>query len=604
MANTFFKHRWQKILLISVGAFVLIAVITVLSINRILAPKLSAKLKEAVLKGTDSLYTINYSDLDLNILQGKAVLYNISFKADIAVYRQMQKNGQAPNNLYELHVKRLVISGAHAFELYFKKKLNLSRITLNSPEIAINKHADKDTDTAKKDKQTLYQKLSKSLKLVHVGEILLTDINYKQFDYTGPKIAKSELKEMDVKATDLLIDSATQTDTTRFFYCKDITTQLKNYSSKTADGLYSFKVKSVKLSTQTKKLTVRRINLQPVDHTLFFKKSKSDSFTVRIDSIQLNNFDYIIYQKTQAIDVKRMVMDNGFFEVYSNYNGKLPTTDRLVTFPHWAIRHAIKATMNVDTLDVKRFVVIYKQYNKKPMKTGTLMFNRITGRFLNLTNKKELLKINNVATANVTSYFLGKARLDLRFKFNLSDADYSYSYKGHLAPMNMQDVNPVLMPLATVKIASGSVRSFDFDVHSTQKISKGTVSLLYNDLKVDILRADYSKNTLISALANAVVLKHDNPDDGDNKPRLANVLYIRPSNFPFFKTVWLTILTGIKNCAGIGPAQEKKLSQQSNTDDKKEQEKIIKNAVKEKEKADKQFKEKLKEKQSGKNPKN
>jgi hypothetical protein len=37
--------------------------VTVCQRLTILAPKLSAKLKEAVLKGTDSLYSINYSDL-------------------------------------------------------------------------------------------------------------------------------------------------------------------------------------------------------------------------------------------------------------------------------------------------------------------------------------------------------------------------------------------------------------------------------------------------------------------------------------------------------------------------------------------------------------
>ncbi|MES2266425.1 MAG: hypothetical protein V4520_06680 [Bacteroidota bacterium] len=596
-AFTFLKTRWLKILLIVIGALVAIAIVAALCINSILAPKLSAKLKDAVMKGTDSLYTINYSDLDLNVLQGKAVLYDITFKADTAVYHQMKKRGAAPGKLYELHVKRLAISGAHAFELYFKKKLNIGRITLNSPEIAINKYLEKEPDTAGKDNRTLYQKLSKSLKMINVGEILLTDINYKQRDYTGPKAALSELKEMDVKATDLLIDSATQTDTTRFMYCKDVTTQLKNYSSKSGDGLYTFKVKTVKLSTQTKKLTVRGVNLQPVEPTVFFKKSKSDRFTVRIDSVQFNNFDYITYQKDQSLDVKRMVMDNGFFEVYSNYNGKLPTTDRLVTFPNWAIRHAIKATVNIDTLDMKHFAVTYKQLNKGPMKTGAVMFNNISARFHNLTNDKAAIAKNNIATASLTSYFMGKGRLDLSFKFNLNDADYKYSYKGHLGPMDITAANPATMPLAMVKITSGRVKSLDFNFNSTQKTSTGTVNFLYNDLNVDVLRKDdekgYSKKSIISVLANSIIIKHDNPDDGKTAPRTAKVVFIRPANFPFFKTVWLSLLNGIKACAGVGEANEKdkKIDAEKL---KKQQEERVKKAKEKKEEEDKKFKEKLK----------
>ncbi|RYU86165.1 hypothetical protein EWM62_18330 [Mucilaginibacter terrigena] len=600
MAVKFLKHKWQKVLLIVVGVLVILVLIPVLFLNSFLAPKLSGKLKEAVLKGTDSLYTIDYTDLDLNILQGKAVLYGITFKPDTAVYNRMEKSGTAPGSLYELHVNRLIISNAHPFELYFKKKLNIGRIALNEPEIRINKYAEKKADTAKKDDRTLYQKISKSLKLIHVGEILFTNINYKQFNYTGPKVAKSELKEMDVKVTDLLIDSATQTDTSRFLYSRDITTELKNYNSKSADGLYNFKVKSVKLSTQTKKLTIAGLDLKPIDHTLFFQKSKKDRFTLRMQDITLYNFDYITYQKSQTIDVKKMVINKGKFEVFSNYNGPLQTTDRLVTFPHWAIRHAIKATLNIDTLDLKHMSVMYSQLNKASKKFGHLKFDNINGRFLNLTNRKEDLAKNNITTANLTSYFMGKAKLDLHFVFNLNDATYNYAYKGHLAPMNMADVNPVLMPLSMVKITSGRVTSFDFNVHSTQKVSKGTVSFLYHDLKVDVLRPDYTKKTLISALANAVIIKHDNPDDGDKTPRLANVVYIRPANFPFFKTVWHVLLNGIKNCAGVGPAQEKKLNGQADTGDKKEQEKIIKKAVKEKEKEDKKFKEAVEDKKKGK----
>lgn len=317
---------------------------------------------------------------------------------------------------------------------------------------------------------------------------------------------------------------------------------------------------------------------------------------LHLQSIVLNNFDYNIYRQSQSVDIKKMVIDSGAFEVTSNYNGILPTTDRLVTFPNWAIRNTLPTPLNIDTLDLQHVNFVYTELNKKPNKFGHLKFSNISGRMRNLTNRKELLKQNNRATANITSYFMGKAKLDVQFIFNLADANYSYAYKGRLAPMNMADVNPVLMPLSLVKITSGRVKSFNFDVNSTQKVSKGTVSLLYKDLYVDVLRPDYSKNTLLSTLANTVVLKHDNPDDGSKTPRLANVVYIRPANFPFFKTVWFVLLNGIKSCAGIGPAQQKKLTLQTDPADKKEQEKIIRKAVKDKEKADEEYKKKLKEK--------
>ena len=603
MAVTFLKHSWQKILLICAVSFLLFIIVATLCINSFLAPKISSKLKDAVLKGTDSLYLIDFSDIDLSVLKGKAVLYNISFKPDTAVYNRMKRRGAAPNSLYELHVKQLVVADAHALQIYFKKKLDIGKIILHSPQIQISKYSDKETDTAKKDKRTIYQKIQKTFKLVHVGEILFTDIYYSQRDYTKPKVAVSRLKEMDLKATDLLIDSATQTDTSRLLYCRDITTELKNYISKSGDGLYTFKVRSVKLSTQTKKLTVRGVDLKPVEHTVFFQKSKSDRFTVKIDSIQFTDFDFMMYRKDQSLSVKRIVMDKGDFEVYSNYNGSIPTTDRLVTFPNWALRHAVKATIDVDTLDIKHFAVAYTELNKTAMKTGTVLFNNITARMRNLTNNKERLKSNNIATANLTSYFMGKGKLNLAFTFNLTDDTYNYSYKGHLNPMDIAVANPAIMPLGMVKVKSGRVKSLDFNVHSTQKTSTGTVNLLYNNLDIELLRKDdekgYSKKSILSALANAIVIKHDNPDDGKTAPRTAKVVFIRPANFPFFKTLWQTVLTGIKACAGVGEAKEK--GKKENPENlKKDKEKLLKKAKEKKEDEDKKYKKTLEDKKKGK----
>ncbi|MEO7215824.1 hypothetical protein [Mucilaginibacter sp.] len=596
MAFKLLQHRWQKISLIVVLGLLVLTLIVALFANSYFAPKLADKIKSQVLKSSDSLYRIDIGNTELHILKGQATLYDIKLSVDTAVYNLKKKQGTAPNNLYELQVKRLVVSHMQLLTLYFKKKLNIGRITLNAPDVEVSYHQNQKTDTVKKDDRTLWQKISKSLELINVGEIYLNDVKLKYRDYTGPKVAVSQFKELNLKATNLLIDSATQKDTSRFLFCKDVRTELYNYSSKSADGLYKFKVRSVMLSTQTARLIVTGLNLQPVDHITFFNSVKDDRFTLRIDSTVFNHFDYMNYQKSQDLDVARLAMYKGFFEVYSNYNGKLQTTDRLVTFPNWAIRHAVKAKFNIDTLDLKRFAVTYRQLNKKSMKTGMIFFDNINARFLNLTNKKELVQKNNICTADVTSYFMGKGKFNVSFNFNLSDAAYSYSYKGHLGPMDIAEVNPALMPLSLVKVTSGKVKSLDFNVHSTQKTSTGTVSFLYNNLQVDVLRKDYTKKTIITTLANTFILKHDNPDDGSNTPRSAKVAFIRPANFPFFKTVWQTILSGIKPCAGVGKAQEEKFKKQSADEAKKDQEDLLKDAKKKKEAEDKKFKEALKKK--------
>src|SRR5882757_6486961 len=62
-------------------------------------PLLQAKLKELVLKSTDSLYHIEYSDFDLNITSGDATLSDFKLVPDSAVYQKLVARKKAPDNL-------------------------------------------------------------------------------------------------------------------------------------------------------------------------------------------------------------------------------------------------------------------------------------------------------------------------------------------------------------------------------------------------------------------------------------------------------------------------------------------------------------------------
>jgi len=134
----------------------------------------------------------------------------------------------------------------------------------------------------------------------------------------------SELKQMDLHVNDLLIDSATQTDRSRFLYCRDIATELNNYTGKTPSGLYTYTVKYLKLSSLTSKLNAEGITLEPAKTGVFFDKSANDKYTVHIDSIQLNNFDFLNYHKYRRFSVSSIIIDRGSFSLFSNPTVLLP----------------------------------------------------------------------------------------------------------------------------------------------------------------------------------------------------------------------------------------------------------------------------------------
>ena len=71
----------------------------------------------------------------------------------------------------------------------------------------------------------------------------------------------------------------------------------------------------------------------------------------------------------------------------------------------------------------------------------------------------------------------------------------------------------------------------------------------------------------------------------------------------FFKTVWFTLLNGLKAGAGVGKADEKQPGQPMTAKEQKEQEKTLEKAKKNKDKEDKKFREKVQDKTVGKQQK-
>jgi len=146
-----------------------------------------------------------------------------------------------------------------------------------------------------------------------------------------------------------------------------------------------------------------------------------------------------------------------------------------------------------------------------------------------------------------------------------------------------------------VKITSGDIKRFTFDVKANRKVFKGDISLLYNDLKISLLKADTAndrlkKQALLSIFANLFLVKHNNPDAVDKAPRIAKVVYVRPKDSPFFKTIWKTLLEGIKLCAGLDDKSRKTAMSRLDEHNQNKRERQIKKAERKKHRAEKNLK--------------
>jgi len=560
MAFNYIKHKWQKISLAILLGVTLLILLLALIVNSYWSPILEGRVKDIVTTSSDSLYTVDFSSAELHILRGTIVIFNITLKPDTAVYNSKKKEHLAPNNLVELHIKKLVLSRIHPFRLYFKNKLDIGQVMLYNPELNVSYQLNHTRDTVLKDKRTAWQKISKNLHYIHIGNILMGDVKFTYNDYSGNKLVISQLKEMNLSAHDLLIDSATQTDKSRLLYCKDITAELNNYTGKTPNGLYSYNMKSLKLSTSKSQLNITGLTLKPAATDMFFTQSHKDRFMLHLDSAQLNHFNFLSYHKYRIVNASDFVLTNGSLQVFANPNHLKIKKDKIRSFPNVAL-DSLGADLKIDTVLLRRINITYNEFNVKAKKTGTLTFNKTSGRILNLTNNKDALQKNNITSIQINTYFMNRGKFDVTLNFNLTDKNNSFTYKGNLGAMDLRAINPASQALGMFKVNSGTLTQFSFDINADRNGSKGKVELLYKDIKIALLKADtiqdkLKKKLVASLYANIFILKHNNPDKEGGQPRIAYVNYTREPETAFFKSVWQTLLSGIKPSVGFDKKTE------------------------------------------------
>ena len=538
---------------ILLGLVVIIGIASIY-INAKWKPLLTEKIKEGVYEGSNRLYKIDFNDIHLNLITGSVILDSISLYPDSVVFNELKAVKKAPTHLFRLKLAHLKIGGVGILKAYFSKNVKVNSIVLDHPSIDMVYHkVPKNTDTIK-DERTLYQQISKSLKSIRVNDIKVIDAN---FDYYNGLKKLNAIKHLSINVKDVLIDSMAQFDTTRVFHSRDVGFNMTGYSSLTADKMYTIKVDTVNGSISNKTLRVVGVQLIPMYPDLEFSrkyKVGKDRYDLKFDEISLSGVDFIGLNNDGNLHAKRLNIGPAKVAVFLNRELPPPAFDKGRNYPHNALKRLEMQTL-IDTLTLNKVDIAYTEYNEKTKERGTLTLDNLSGQIVNITNDSTRLATKNHAYADLTTYVMGAGKLNVKIDFNLTDKNSSFSYIGHVNPFNLKVLNPLSRSLGLVAIESGNVKSVDFNINANQNGSSGTVKFLYNDLNVNLLKENDNgikeKKGLLSFLANTVLIKNDNPTQGE-AARTANITFSRAPQASFFNIMWKSVFTGIREIVGLG----------------------------------------------------
>ncbi|MEC5148165.1 hypothetical protein [Chitinophaga sp. 212800010-3] len=553
----FNKGSLVKRLLITSGILLLLVLCTGWYLNVHWNKLLKRELQAYVLEMSDSLYSVKFKDLRLNVLSGSVTLENASMSADSSVYNRLLAHQKAPVNLYNISVDKLELKYFKPWSYFIGKNLSIGILTVTNPHIILEQDL-RVRDTTRP--RTAYQNISPRMKSIFVGKLVLDSTNFKYvFTRRDSSRVVHQFSHLRVRIKDFLIDSLALNDPTRFLYARNYEIGMKDYENRTRDSLYLVHIRGIRYDAAQRTLHLGQVGLEPRYDPAGFQQAtggvQQDRYEVLLNNISLRNLDPRLLLQEQQVWVQRLNIQGGKVNIYRNRMLPMPPEKEPSRYPQQLLQQ-LKLPLYVDSLTGSNVTLQYTELSPVTEQTGYVTFSHIHALFRNITNIDSMVAANNHMTAKFDAVFMQSGKLTALFDFNLTDKAGHFDISGQLKNMNGKDLNVVTKAMGKVEIRSCDIQDLTFNIKGDEKKAAASVKMLYNNLKIAVLelekgQKEFKRKGLMSLVANVMVINESNPLKNE-KPRTANVTYNRDPRKSFFNLVWKTLFTGVKNIAGTG----------------------------------------------------
>jgi len=507
------------------------------------------KIESAIEEKSGGFYTIKYETLDLDEITGFLSITNLRLGYDTNKYKAMKALHLDPPTLFNIQIPEISVEGVKTPRALIDKEIDGRKLTIRNPVIEIL-YTGRGKDSLRKvPTRDIYQQILGNLNQISIDSVSISGAKIitrnQKTKQTGIELNNANLDLIDVR-----VDSTANEDSTRLFYSKKQYISFESLSWLSDDKRYKFHAKNVSSNSLDQDVNIDEFVLDPLKGEQEFVNSiptQDDRFDFRFNDIVLKNVNYFSLQD-EEVSADSMLIRSASFKVYRDLNIPRDKKNRVGYYPHQAFQK-LPVDIDIRKVVVANAFIEYKERNNITKNAGKVQMYDVYATISNFTNKKESIRKNNVMTLVSNARFLNKTQFNVNWQFLLRDPDGRFSIKGNLGPIDAKDLNPLTEPMGPARIQKGEIKGFSFDFNGSDHSMDGTITLLYDNLKIAALEKDkgakeWDKKSLTSLFANILIRNSNLPDD-DKPARKTTVTYQRDPNRSIFNLGWKTIFKGI-----------------------------------------------------------
>ncbi|AEW02071.1 hypothetical protein A4D02_08635 [Niastella koreensis] len=512
------------------------------------------KLPELVFLKSDSLYRITYDSVDIDEVEGEIVIRNLQLFPD-STYKK-PTDSSLPRNLMRVTVPEVYISGAQTDAAVLNKEVIAAKIKLTHPVVTMfnNQHVEKDksndpTPTTFK----LYEILLRGLEKIKVDTILITDADYHICKWPNGDTLFSGSK-INAQLYHINISDSTSTDTSRVLFAERASLDVDQALIHGKGHPYNYRLKNIQLLSGERSFAIKSMHITPLlGEAAFVHNAKWQ--TDRLD------FDFynLLFKKVNVQEIlngnliaDELSINKAEFKLFRDKNYPMKKESLVGRYPQQSFLK-IPVNVAIKKVIIQQGLIQYREKESLTGNTGLVIFDDIHATLNNVTNSPADLRKNGICTVHFNSKFLHNIPLTATLQLYLNSKNGKFAVNGNMGSLDATVLNSLSKPMALVEVNSGTVTSLDFNLMGNDNRIKGLVRLLYDDLKIRILKKDENgdlKTKKVMSLMANIIVKNANP--GKNKPvRIVSVSHPRDIYRSIFNFIWKSIFEGVQKTVGI-----------------------------------------------------
>jgi hypothetical protein len=203
----------------------------------------------------------------------------------------------------------------------------------------------------------------------------------------------------------------------------------------------------------------------------------------------------------------------------------------------------------LDSITIKSGFIRYYELKNKGEGPGYLTFENLNAVVNGISDDDNSMKESTIkASANL----MGRGMLKADIVFPLGIRKDTFSVNGSLGKMQLEQLNPMTVQVASIEILKGNSEQMVFSFRANRQLSSGTLSFYYSDLKLSFVEREKDKKGILKIIISTIgnmAIYNSNPKN--NKFRVGEIHFVREEPKSIFNYWWKSVFSGIESSVVI-----------------------------------------------------